>query len=124
MNLATIVASLRERGFLPEAPIPSTLLDIQTQLNAVVEEAGEISRHLRRHAQRGDKLDLHLLSLEAADVVIAATCLLWRVVGNSSWEADLVIVEKLQADRHRGWLHSGLSRHDYELAQANDTNDS
>ena len=45
-----------------------------------------------------------VLAIEAADVVIAAVCLLGAVAGDMSGD---VIRAKLEADEKRGHLHNG-----------------
>lgn len=112
VTIADIVASLRERGFVPEADAAVfNLTDVETQFFAVAEELGEVSRLLRRLRQRHETLDVHHLGIEAADVVIAAVNLLYRTCGP---RAEAVVAEKMAQDERRGWLHSGLSRAEYE----------
>ena len=84
---------------------------MQTQLDAVLEELGEVARLLRR--QRQARQDLHPteLAIETADVVIAAVCLFAQAAGA---HAPGFIAAKLAADEARGWLHSGLTREQYE----------
>ena len=108
-----IIESLLRRGFIdtdhlfdPEA--------MQTQVDAVIEELAEVARYLRRHRQRGDPLDIDKLSKEAADTVIAATCLLTYVAG---FAAPVVVSMTLAADEKRGWLHSGKTRAEFEAVQ-------
>jgi NTP pyrophosphatase (non-canonical NTP hydrolase) len=116
-TIAEIVASLEYRGFLdfPARREHINLAKVQTQLNAVTEELGELARMLRRHDQGRADIDLPELALEAADLVIAAICLFGYAAG---MDTDNVLTAKLRADEveafDRGWLHSGLTRAQYE----------
>ena len=105
-----IIASLTQRGFIAEPNFFDTQ-DVQTQVDAVIEEIGEVARLLRRHRQARQALDPTELATEAADVVIAAVCLFARSAGPN---APAFIAAKLTADDARGWLHSGLTREQYE----------
>ena len=109
-TIRDIMNSLAGRGFLQEINYfdPEA---IQTQFDAVVEELGEIARCLRRARQSHSRPDIDQLAVEAADVVIAATCLLATVADIS---APRVLAAKLEADDKRLWLHSGLTREQYE----------
>lgn len=106
VTVCDIIRSLRARGFIGAGET----LQVHAQLDAVIEEAGEVARHLRRSAQGRQSLDMDLLATEAADIIIAATCLLATVAGQ---DAEHVIAAKLAADDARGWLHSGMSRAEY-----------
>jgi NTP pyrophosphatase (non-canonical NTP hydrolase) len=121
-TIAEIVASLEYRGFLdfPARREHINLAKVQTQLNAVTEELGELARMLRRHDQGRADINLPELALEAADLVIAAVCLFGCAAG---MDTDNVLTAKLRADEveafvgrtdDRGWLHSGLTREQYE----------
>ena len=110
-----IMESLTDRGFLQEINYfdPEA---IQTQLDAVIEEIGEIARCLRRARQSNSHPDIDQLAVEAADVTIAATCLLATVAGDT---APQILAAKLAADDKRLWLHSGLTRDQYEQTHGN-----
>ena len=120
-TIAEIVASLEYRGFLdfPARREHINLAKVQTQLNAVTEELGELARMLRRHDQGRADIDLPELALEAADLVIAAVCLFGYAAG---MDTDNVLTAKLRADEVEAvvgatddrWLHSGLTREQYE----------
>jgi NTP pyrophosphatase (non-canonical NTP hydrolase) len=109
-SIKDIMASLGRRGFLsyPNFFDPDA---IQTQVDAVLEELGEVARMLRRSRQGREDLDIDKLSNEGSDVVIASVCLLAQIAGNLAPE---VISIKLADDEKRGWLHSGMSREEYE----------
>lgn len=98
-----IEESLRRRGFLEDSGNPAWLC--QVQLNAVIEELGEVARKLRRHEQGVLELCWPDLMRETADVVISAVCLHAYAAGNLSSQ---VISEKLAADERRGWRHNGV----------------
>jgi hypothetical protein len=111
-SINDIVDSLERRGFW--RPHNTTSLEaIQTQVDAVLEELGEVARLLRRDRQGREDLDMEKLANEGADLVISSTCLLAHVTG---YGAPIVIADKLTADEKRGWLHSGMSREEYEKA--------
>lgn len=110
VTISQIMLSLVKRGFLPAHALFDAAA-VQEQHNAVIEEIGEVARHLRRAAQRRTPLSPQTLTEEAADVVIAAVALLARCAGH---EAEQAIAQKLQADEKRGWLHSGLTRAEYD----------
>ena len=83
-TITDIIDSLTRRGFLLEKPqhFDFDVERVQTQLDAVIEELGEIARLLRR--QRQARQDLRLdrsLAIETADVVIAAVCLFAHAAG-------------------------------------------
>lgn len=110
ISVDNIMDSLERRGFIPQEP----WLDVQavqTQVDAVLEELGEVARILRRDRQGREQLDIAKLANEGADLVIASVCLLSRIAG---YAASEVIADKLAADEQRGWLHSGMSREAYE----------
>ena len=99
MTIDDILASLEKRGFY-------TGINYNTagvQVWAVIEELGEMARMLRRDAQRVMEAPAEVLAIEAADVVIAAVCLLGAVAGDMSGD---VIRAKLEADEKRGFLHN------------------
>ena len=129
-----VIESLLRRGFVD----PDHLFDpqaMQTQVDAVIEELGELStyaedypelqpyvirlnrklgrvtRRLRRHRQGREPLNIDTLSTEGADLVIAAICLLTYIAG---FAAPVVVSMKLAADEKRGWLHSGKTRAEFE----------
>jgi len=99
VSLDEIFASLDQRGFLDDG-----LEAVQTQVFAVSEELAEVARMMRRHRQGVNNIDYRKLMDEAADVVIAAVCLLWAA---SQGEANRIVRSKLQADELRGYRHSG-----------------
>lgn len=101
VSLGEIIASLRARGFAKDE---ATFEDAMVQVMAVDEELGEVARYLRRVAQNRQMPDPVKLREEAADVVIAAVCLLYNIAG---LEAAAAISEKLQRDAARGYLHAG-----------------
>ena len=109
-TITDIVRSLTYRGFIPELNYFDAQ-GVQTQVDAVIEELGEVARMLRRARQARQALDIVDLSTETADVVIAAVCLFVRTAGS---RAPAFIAAKLAADDQRGWLHSGLTREQYE----------
>ena len=107
IRLSDIIASLERRGFVSAADNSRRdpdLAAVNIQVCAVIEELGEVGRHLRRIAQGREQLDAWTLALEGADVVIAAVCLLRKLAGS---EAAWVIDCKLGADEARGYLHGG-----------------
>lgn len=96
-----ITASLQRRGFY------AGKVDLDAagvQVWAVMEELGEVARMLRRHAQGVNGLNTTKLTTEAADVVIAAVCLLAQCAGE---DASTVVADKLARDELRGWRHNG-----------------
>lgn len=101
VTITDIMRSLEQRGFYGGV---IDLKGVQTQVNAVIEELGEVARILRRHQQRGGPLDLSTLQAETADVVIAAVCLGAMACG--FWLPQQV-AGKLAADEQRGFLHNG-----------------
>jgi len=113
-SIQDIMASLARRGFIQLHSIGYDADAMQTQIDAVIEELGEVARLMRRVRQRRDVLDIDKLAEESADVVIAAVCLLAQVAGDG---APLVIADKLADDDARGWLHSGMTRKQYEDAK-------
>jgi len=107
--ITDIIKSLYRRGFAPadhELTDEQAKLAVDIQFHAVVEELGEISRMLRRSKQGVDEVDRAMIAHEAADVVIAAVCLLRQAVNVAS-DAEDVIAMKLAADEKRGYLHRG-----------------
>lgn len=111
LTIATIIESLEQRGFIP-TPNLFDLTAVYVQHCACCEELGEIARHLRRCAQARERLDPDILAYEAADLVIAACCLLARIAGSPN--AEQWLAHKLAHDEARGWLHSGVDRATYE----------
>jgi NTP pyrophosphatase (non-canonical NTP hydrolase) len=109
-TVTDIIRSLTRRGFIRK-PNYFDAERIQTQLDAVIEELGEVARMLRRARQARQALDDQALCIETADVVIAAVCLFAHAAGS---RAPAFVAEKLAADDARGWLHSGLTREQYE----------
>lgn len=108
-TITDIVKSLYRRGFAPadrEFTEEAARAAVDIQFHAVVEELGEISRMLRREKQGVDKIDRAMIAHEAADVVIAAVCLLRQAVDTAE-DAENVIAMKLAADEKRGYLHRG-----------------
>ena len=104
MRIDEILESLRQRGFFDEAELFKWPTNGQTQIDAVIEELGEVARSFRRYRQAGAHADRDAIAIEAADVVISAVCLLGTIVG---WDADRVIRAKCEADERRGYLHTG-----------------
>ena len=103
MTIDDILASLEKRGFY-DPFLREWRTTTQTQIDAVIEELGEVARSFRRFRQGVDMIDDRLVEIEAADVVIAAVCLLGAVAGDRSGD---VIRAKLEADEKRGHLHNG-----------------
>ena len=93
-TITDIIASLTRRGFITE-PNYFNAQEVQTQLDAVIEEIGEVARLLRRHRQARQDLHPTELALETTDVVIAAVCLLARSAGP---HAPGFVAAKLTAD--------------------------
>ena len=104
MTIDDILASLERRGFFDQAELFKWLTNGQTQIDAVIEELGEVARSFRRYRQAGAHIDRDAVATEAADVVIAAVCLLGAIAG---YQSDSVIRAKLEADEKRGFLHNG-----------------
>lgn len=107
--ITDIIKSLYRRGFAPadhELTDEQAKLAVDIQFHAVVEELGEISRMLRRAKQGVDDVHRPMIALEAADVVIAAVCLLRQTV-DSAVEAESIVYAKLRSDEERGYLHRG-----------------
>lgn len=100
ITIDDILASLNRRGFYRGANSAA----VRVQMFAVQEELGEIARTLRRDAQGVRGIDPLALATEAADVVIAAVCLLGAAAGDASAR---ILAGKLAADEARGWLHNG-----------------
>ena len=113
VSIAEIIASLEVRGFLAWSTrrINLDVQQVQLQLDAVMEELGELARVLRRHGQGRAPINHDELAVEAADIVIAAVCLFANAAG---MDTDRILIAKLRADEARGWLHSGLTREQYE----------
>ena len=109
-TVTDIITSLTRCGFIADPNYFDTQ-NVQTQVNAVVEKIGEVARLLRRHRQAHQTLNILDLNEATADVVTAAVCLFALTAGN---RAPAFIAAKLNADDARGWLHSGLSRAQYE----------
>lgn len=101
VTIGEVMRSLEQRGFYGGV---IDLKGVQTQIDAVIEELGEVARILRRNRQRGGSLDLPTLQAETADVVIAAVCLGAMACG--FWLPQQV-AGKLAADEQRGYLHNG-----------------
>ena len=95
-----ILASLERRGFYGGIDYAA----VRVQFFAVQEELGEIARMIRRNDQGVTALDVTALASEAADVVIAAVCLLGACAGHNSWR---FVDSKLRSDELRGWRHNG-----------------
>lgn len=95
-----ILASLERRGFYVGLDHDRAAV----QVLAVAEELGEVARKLRRDVQGVQAIDPVSLATEAADVVIAAVCLLGACAGDASWR---FVDAKLKQDEARGWLHNG-----------------
>ena len=106
MTIDDILASLERRGFYSphSGRDPWWNGSLETQIFAVMEEIGELSRGIRRDHQGVSKFVTEDAKSEAADVVIAAVCLLGAVAGDMSGD---VIRAKLEADEQRGHLHNG-----------------
>lgn len=100
MTIDEILASLERRGFY--GGIDRNAAPVQVM--AVAEELGEVARMLRRHAQGVQELSNTKLAIEAADVVIAAVCLLGLCAGST---AGGIVRAKCNADEYRGHLHNG-----------------
>jgi len=101
VTIETVLSSLALRGFYDHHVDPDAAT---VQVLAVVEELGEVARMLRRHEQGVAELDPVALATEAADVVIAAICLLGQCAGDA---AGRFVSAKLKADEMRGWRHNG-----------------
>jgi NTP pyrophosphatase (non-canonical NTP hydrolase) len=96
-----ILASLKRRGFYH--PDYRTQHQILTQIMAVQEELGELASMLRRSMQGKQVPTPEDLQIEAADIVIAAVCLLGQIAGSKSGQT---IVDKMRHDEEkRGYLH-------------------
>lgn len=104
MTIDDILGSLERRGFFDQAELLKWVINGQTQIDAVIEELGEVARSFRRYRQAGAHIDRDAVATEAADVVIAAVCLLGAITG---YQSDSVIRAKLEADEKRGFLHNG-----------------
>jgi NTP pyrophosphatase (non-canonical NTP hydrolase) len=100
LTIDDILASLRRRGFYVGINHDRATV----QVLAVTEELGEVERKLRRDAQDVQPVDPVALATEAADVVIAAVCLLGACAGDASWR---FVDAKLKQDEARGWMHNG-----------------
>lgn len=95
-----ILASLERRGFYGGIDYEAA----RVQLFAVQEELGEMARMIRRNDQGVTGLDVTALASEAADVVIAAVCLLGATAGHNAWR---FVDAKMKQDETRGWRHNG-----------------
>ena len=100
VTIDQIVASLTRRGFYGGISFDDT----QTQVYAVNEELGEVSRMFRRSLQGVELIDPTRLREEAVDVLIAAVCLAATACGSRLSDA---VAEKLEHDEARGWRHNG-----------------
>ena len=92
------------------------LQKVQLQLDAVMEEVGKLARVLRRHAQGRAPINHDELAVEAADIVIAAVC---SSPTRPAWTQTKILIAKLRSDEALGWLHSGLTREQYERTHGN-----
>ena len=101
ITIDTVLASLAQRGFY-DHHIDHDQATVQVL--AVTEELGEVARMLRRHEQGVAELDPVALATEAADVAIAAICLLGQCAGEAS---SRFVSAKIKADEMRGWRHNG-----------------
>ena len=89
-----------------------------------MEELGKLARVLRRHGQGRAPINRDELAVEAADIVIAAVCLFAVVATTAAgMDTDEILIAKLRSDEVEafvgrtddcGWLHSGLTREQYE----------
>jgi NTP pyrophosphatase (non-canonical NTP hydrolase) len=100
LTIDEILASLSRRGFYVGLDTERAAV----QVFAVAEELGEVARKLRRDAQGVQPIDPVALANEAADVVIAAVCLLGACAGK---ESARFVHNKMVSDEERGWLHNG-----------------
>jgi len=112
LTIQDVIDSLERRGFVP---VPNWFdpRGVQTQIDAVLEELGEVARILRRVRQGRQEMPVNDLREETADVVISAICLHALACGDA---ADGVIRVKLAADEKKLWLHSGETREQYEAS--------
>ena len=101
ITIDAVLASLAQRGFYDHHTDPDAAT---VQVLAVTEELGEVARMLRRHEQGVAEIDPVALATEAADVVIAAICLLGQCAGEAS---SRFVSAKIKADEMRGWRHNG-----------------
>lgn len=105
LTIDEILESLQKRGFYDPTQVEFYWKETaQTQVDAVIEELAEVARELRRDRQDvvlAKKLDL---AREAADVVVAAVCLLGAIAGPMSGS---VIASKIADDEKRGYKHKG-----------------
>jgi NTP pyrophosphatase (non-canonical NTP hydrolase) len=106
LTIDEILESLLKRGFYDPTEVEFSWKETaQTQVDAVLEELAEVARELRRDRQDvvlAKKLDL---AREAADVVVAAVCLLGSIAGPMSAS---VIASKMLDDEKRGYKHRGI----------------
>jgi hypothetical protein len=100
LTIDDILDSLARRGFYVGLDTDRA----SVQVFAVAEELGEVARKLRRDAQGVQAIDPVALANEAADVVIAAVCLLGACAGQ---ESGRFVHNKMTIDEQRGWLHNG-----------------
>ena len=104
LSIAEIIASLEVRGFLDWSTrrINLDVQQVQLQLNAVMEELGELARVLRRHGQGRAPINHDELAVEAADIVIAAVCLFAVVATTAAgMDTDEILIAKLRSDEAR-----------------------
>lgn len=100
ITIDQIIDSLHRRGFYTGPSVDA----MQTQVDTVIEELGEVARGLRRYRQGVAGMRDAMLGNEAADVVIAAVCLGAATCGS---QLSAVIAAKLEEDERRGYLHNG-----------------
>lgn len=101
VTINDVVDSLVRRGFYNGS---ISMEDAQTQVDAVIEELGEVARVLRRWRQGVAQIDMPLLQSESVDTVIASICLASFICGD---ELNSVVLGKMQKDEQRGWRHGG-----------------
>lgn len=102
LMIDVIVQSLVRRGFI--GLDAGSFDDAMTQLMAVVEEAGEVARLMRRTRQGAGEADRAVLQQESVDLLITTVALAWIACG---LDLGAVILAKLTADESRGLLHRG-----------------
>lgn len=102
LTINDVVASLIRRGFASDEL--GTPMEVTIQVMAVLEELGEVARHLRRFFQGvAPTLDPVVVPQESIDVMIAAICLANRANGD---RLSGHVALKLEMDEQRGWRHS------------------
>jgi hypothetical protein len=85
-----------------------------------MEELSKLARVLQRHGQGRAPINRDELAVEAADIVIAAVCLFAVVATTAAgMDTDTTLTAKLRSDEAHGWLHSGLTREEYERTHDN-----